>query len=62
MPRFRQILKSKAIWAGAVTIGTAAWQYAAPFIPPQYVPLAMAVAGAVQVVLRPLTTKPLSEK
>lgn len=62
MPKLSQILKSKTLWAGAITVGGAVWQYASPFIPPQYMPVALAAAGAVSMVLRTVTNKPLSEK
>lgn len=62
MPKISQVLKSKTLWMGAATVGGAAWQYAAPFIPPQYMPVALAVVGAASMVLRAFTNKPLSEK
>jgi hypothetical protein len=62
MPKFVQILKSKTMWVGALTFVAGAVQYVQPVIPPQYVPVALAVAGVATVGLRALTTTPLSEK
>lgn len=62
MLKIPKFLKSKTIWMGAVTAVAGVWQYAQPFIPPQYLPVALAVSGAAGVVLRTLTSKPISEK
>lgn len=55
-------LKSKTLWAGAATIAVGAWQNFSPFIPPQYMPLALAAAGVLTVAFRTITSQPLSEK
>ncbi len=62
MPKIAQLLKSKTLWAGVLTTAAGVVQYATPFIPPQYVPLALAAAGLITAGLRTVTNKPLSEK
>lgn len=61
-PTLAGALKSKTVWAGALTAAVAVANYASPFISPQYAPLALAASGLLQVVLRTVTSKPLSEK
>lgn len=61
-PTLAGALKSKSVWAGVLTTVVAAVNYVAPFIPPQYAPLALAASGLLQVGLRTITSKPLSEK
>ncbi len=61
-PTLAGALKSKSVWAGALTAIVAVANYAAPFIPPQYSALALAASGLLQITLRTVTTQPLSEK
>ncbi len=61
-PTIAGALKSKSVWAGALTAIVAVANYAAPFIPPQYSALALAASGLLQITLRTVTTQPLSEK
>ncbi len=60
--KISSVLKSKTIWAGALTAVAGVVQYVVPFIPPQYAPLALAASGLVTAGLRTITSKPLSEK
>lgn len=62
MPSLKQLLKSKTVWAGALTTVAGVAQYAMPFIPPQYTAIALAASGLITAGLRTLTNKPLSEK
>lgn len=62
MPTLLQLLKSKTLWVGALTTVVGVINYVSPFIPPQYVPIALAASGLATVVLRTVTNKPLSEK
>jgi hypothetical protein len=63
MPTVSQLLKSKTLWGAAATAAVGVWQFAKPFIPPQYAPLALAVVPAVyHGVVRFVTSTALSEK
>ncbi len=57
-----KFLKSKTIWAGALTAAAGVIQYIQPFIPPQYVPVALAVSGLITAGLRTVTKEPISDK
>lgn len=56
------VFKSKTMWVSAATVAVGVIQYAAPIIPPQYTPLAMALSGVLAGYIRTRTTQPLSEK
>jgi hypothetical protein len=55
-------LRSKTMWLAVLTIVIGGVQSAAPFIPPEYSGLALALAGFLTAAARVLTNKPLSEK
>lgn len=55
-------LKSKTVIAGVLTMVVAGANYVVPFIPAEYMGLALAASGLLKVALRTVTTQPLSEK
>lgn len=55
-------LKSKTVWVSTLTAAVGIIQTVSPIVPPQYTPIALAASGVLGVVLRALTTQPLSEK
>ena len=57
-----QLLKSKTILFGLLLSIASVVQMFVPFFPPQYVGIAGAVVGSCVIVLRFLTTLPLSSK
>lgn len=55
-------LKSKTVWLNTLTTLVEVANYVTPFIPPQYHAAIVAGVGVVNIVLRSVTTQPLSEK
>lgn len=61
-PAILGALKSKTVWLNTITTLVEVANYVSPFIPPQYHPAVVAGVGVANVILRTITTQPLSEK
>lgn len=61
-PTLAGALKSKTVWVNVLTTLVEVANYISPFIPPQYHAAIVAGVGVVNIVLRSVTTQPLSEK
>lgn len=61
-PTLAGALKSKTVWVNTLTTLVEVANYVSPFIPPQYHAAGMVAVGVVNIVLRAVTTQPLSEK
>lgn len=62
MQKTLSVLKSKTLWFAAFVTSAGVVQAVTPFIPPQYLPIALAGVGIVTAALRTLTTTPVTEK
>lgn len=61
-PTLLGALKSKTVWLNSLATLIEVANYVSPFIPPQYHAAVVAGIGVANVVLRSVTTQPLSEK
>ena len=60
MMQTKSIFESRTIWLNAIVAVLAIYDQVAPFIPPAWVPKIAAIVGVLNIILRLVTTQPVS--